>query len=118
MTFDVTGAMIEHTLDGVSQPLLIASQQPRLKAVSGPGNVFSFVIRRITGVLPCGCCREHIAQMNQWGWLKCWRNRKMIAGWLREEAAKRGHVITDRVAMDLLVAAWREYRQNRSPRSN
>lgn len=80
-----------------------------------PGDLFSIVILKITGAGPCpNQCRERIAQMNDWGWWKCWRNRKTIATWLAEEARRRGHQITDSSALDLFRAAFKELRQHRS----
>jgi hypothetical protein len=46
--------------------------------------------------------------MNEWGWLGCWLHRREIAGWLAEEAAKRGHTLTEAQLMSLFLATWRE----------
>jgi hypothetical protein len=73
-----------------------------------PGNLFSIVIHKITGQSPCANCLGRIALMNQWGWWKCWRNRKTIATWLAEEARARGHQITETSTLDFLKAAFKE----------
>lgn len=78
-----------------------------------PGNVFSTIIKGITGANPCARCNQRIKQMNDWGWLKCWFNRKTIAAWLSEEARRRGHRISDDSALDLLKAAFKEARSGK-----
>jgi len=45
--------------------------------------------------------------MNENGWLWCWRNRTLIAKWLVDEAAKRGHKIGHNKALALILAAFR-----------
>ena len=65
-----------------------------------------------------GCvltCRAHMQQMNEWGWWKCWRNRKTIAAWLAQAARHRGHQVDQARAIDLLKAAFRELRDRRQP---
>jgi hypothetical protein len=113
--------MIEHALDGVSQPLLLTNSTPivisRGRAINArfrPGSIFSTVIQKITGktTATCGECGQHMRQMNEWGWWGCWKNRKTIIGWLREEAAKRGHDISDRAALDPLRAAFKELKHS------
>lgn len=82
-----------------------------------PGTVFSRAITSITGVLPCHACRERIKQMNQWGWLRCWKNRKQIAFWLAKEASARNHPIDPNAAegiyVELFKVAVRELRAQR-----
>jgi hypothetical protein len=51
--------------------------------------------------------------MNEWGWLGCWLHRREIAGWLAEEAAKRGHTLTEASAFGLLKAAIAELQKPR-----
>lgn len=87
-----------------------APQQPRK---SGPGDKLHWLIRQITGYDPSsGClCVPRMQQMNQWGWLGCWRNRTTIYGWLKEEAAKRGVEVTDAKLGSLLKAAFKEWRK-------
>jgi len=80
-----------------------------------PGSLFSKVVFKITGVVPCARCRDRMSQMNQWGWWKCWRNRKLIASWLSEEARQRGHQITDSNSLDLFKAALKEFRKAKDP---
>lgn len=75
-----------------------------------PGNVFSMVINRVTGANPCSRCNQRIKQMNNWGWLKCWSNRKTIAAWLADEARRRGHHISNDSALAFLKAAFKEIR--------
>lgn len=82
---------------------------PATKIIVRPGDLFATVIRKITGLGPCPkSCREHIIQMNNWGWWKCWHNRRVIASWLTKEACNRGHAITDSVTLGLLRAAFME----------
>lgn len=73
-----------------------------------PGYLLSLAIKKITGVNPCGYCIARIQTMNQWGWWGCWRKRKTIAGWLSEEARRRGHQVTESNALSLLMAAFKE----------
>jgi hypothetical protein len=89
-----------------------SQETPRL-IVKKPGDILALAIRKTTGTGPCpNKCRARIAQMNEWGWWKCWLNRKTIAGWLSEEAARRGHQITDDSALDFLKAAFKELRKS------
>ena len=87
---------------------------PHLKP--GPGGIFSMVIYKITGQVPgsCGKCSSRIAQMNQWGWWKCFLNRATIISWLSEEAKRRGHIIGDREIWGLMKAARRELRYQKT----
>lgn len=75
-----------------------------------PGSAFAVAIKKITGAIPCSRCNQRMRIMNDWGWLKCWQNRRTIASWLAEEAHRRGHQITSDSAVDLLKAAIREIR--------
>lgn len=84
-------------------------------SIKNPGDLFALIIFKITGqhTANCGVCGRRKKQMNEWGWLGCWRNRKTIIAWLCEEAAKRGHKI-DKASMTVLFkAAWKELKQNR-----
>lgn len=75
-----------------------------------PGSLLATAIHHVTketGTSTCNCTAR-MNQMNAWGWWGCWRHRRTIAGWLTEEAAKRGHAIGERQALDLLKAAWRQ----------
>jgi len=79
-----------------------------------PGTVFSRLIKKVTGEQPCPVkCRERVQLMNQWGWWKCWRERKTIAGWIAEEARKRGHAIDESNALEILMAAFKELRKQK-----
>jgi hypothetical protein len=97
-----------------------AGPKPHIRSDIGthPGDMFSWIIKKITGESPCWRCQERIQQMNKWGWMECWRQQQVIIGWLVDEARRRGHVITYKVATDMLLAAWKEYRQNRQHRSD
>ena len=71
--------------------------------------MFARLIKKVTGEQPCPVkCLERVQLMNQWGWWKCWRERKTIAGWIAGEARKRGHNITESNALDILKAAFKE----------
>lgn len=60
-----------------------------------PGDLMSIVIHKITGETPCPTCDARIQQMNTWGWIKTWHNRRLIVGWIRDESIKRGYPSTD-----------------------
>jgi hypothetical protein len=83
----------------------------RIRRTPQPGDLLAVIIFRITAEPVRSCvelCPERRAQMNEWGWWKCWCNRKTIIAWLRQEAAKRGHAISDRALLDLIKAAFNE----------
>jgi predicted Fe-S protein YdhL (DUF1289 family) len=110
--FESVEAEIEHaicqTLTEESKKRLCV-QRNRVN-VARPGDVFSAVIHTITGrhALTCGVCQQRMKKMNDWKWFGCWRHRQEIIGWLQEEAAKRGHRITNDAALSLLKAALKE----------
>jgi hypothetical protein len=85
--------------------------QPIIKR-TGPGDILSSAILKLTGreISMCGICGLRRTAMNEWGWWSCWRHRNEIAGWLVEEARKRGHTVTQGAAVDLLRAAFKELR--------
>lgn len=58
-------------------------------------------IHVLTGEKQAGscACTARQAQMNQWGIMECFRQRRVIAGWLIEEAQKRGYIVTRRQAL-------------------
>ena len=87
-----------------------------LKRSSNPGDIFASIIFKITGQNAGGCgpCRDRIKQMNDWGWIECWRNRNTIVAWLVEEAARRKHKIDNSAAVTLLKAAFHELRNLQS----
>jgi hypothetical protein len=97
------------------RPKLQAHSNSHVRAFVLPGNLFSVAIVKITGrpAKTCGRCVERIRTMNNWGWWRCWRNRKTIATWLAEEARARGHSIDETSALDLFKAAFKELRKNR-----
>lgn len=84
--------------------------EPRRRSTLQPGAIFSLVIYKITGqrTSNCGLCGSRKNQMNQLGWLGCWKNRKIIIGWLVDEARKRGHVIDQQTVFALFTAAIKE----------
>lgn len=60
-----------------------------------PGRLLKRVIEWLTGEPPratCSC-KDRAKQMDRWGWRGCWRERRVIAGWLVGEAKKRGHAV-------------------------
>ncbi len=56
--------------------------------LASPCHWLKAAIKQVTGASPCGACIERCKQMDAWGWVGCWRNRRVIAGWLTEEAEK------------------------------
>ncbi len=84
-------------------------EESRYFSSSGPlpGHILALIISTITGEAPCHECSSRIETMNENGWLWCWRNRTLIAKWLVDEAAKRGHKIGHNKALALILAAFR-----------
>lgn len=73
-----------------------------------PGTIFSDLIFKITGEkLSSDDSYNKKKQMNQWGWLESWNNRKIILKWLIEEAEKRGYKIGEDRALSLLREAFK-----------
>lgn len=88
--------------------------KPEPAPAHGPGSILKLAIKSITGETPgSSCaCNKRAKLMDSWGWWGCWKRRDEIAGWLAEEAKKRGHPIEDHAAaLSLLKAAWRESRR-------
>lgn len=57
----------------------------------GPGKELKLLLAAIGITTQTGCdCNKKAAQMNQWGVEGCRQHRDEIAGWLRDNAAKRG----------------------------
>lgn len=79
----------------------------------GPGEIMAYIIRQITGERMCPRCRTRVNWMNEAGWKECWKQRKMIVGWIVEEAKERGYDVKDKAASALLKAAFTEYRKTR-----
>jgi hypothetical protein len=79
-----------------------------------PGDLLSIVVHEVTGVRPCINCLDHIEVMNQWGWWRCWLNRKTISSWLSEEARSRGHEISESAALGLVRVAFKELSNRKS----
>ena len=77
-----------------------------------PGHMLGTAIRLVTGEQAGGgcACNDRRRLMDTWGWWGCWKRRGLIAGWLVEEAEKRGHAISGSKALGLLRAAIREVR--------
>ncbi len=75
-----------------------------------PGDVLSLMIKKVTGrhAATCGVCVARMRRMNEEGWWWSWKNRDLILGWLTDEAAKRGHAITDSHALSLFRATFAE----------
>jgi hypothetical protein len=80
-----------------------------------PGTLLASLIHQLTGKVPSNCvtCSERAKQMNEWGWLGCWRNRDVILCWLAEEAEKLGHKVDGNTVSGLLKAAIKERLGNR-----
>ncbi len=47
-----------------------------------PGSLLAYLIFKFTYKPPCCTCTKRANQMNQWGWWRCWKNRKTIFSWL------------------------------------
>ncbi len=90
----------------------IVTSTPQINGSLRPGSLLSSLIFKITGqsTKSCGICGARMAMMNKNGWWWCWKNRKMIIGWLIEEAKKRGRDINEASALSLLKAALKETR--------
>ncbi len=103
-----------YTVQGCEGGIRPTVEEPQLRIGSTfrPGEIFSLVIFKITGqkTANCGICGQRKMQMNRWGWWGCWKNRKVLTGWLIEEAKKRGHDINEDSALSLLKAALKETR--------
>lgn len=96
----------------VDVPPVKAQNVPGIIRSLHPGSAFALAIKKITGAIPCARCNQRIRVMNDWGWFKCWQNRRIIASWLAEEAHRRGHQITSDSAVGLLKAVIREIRRS------
>jgi len=92
----------------------------RGRVLARPGDLLAIVIGKITGAHythTCDCA-QRAAAMNEWGWWGCWTRRQMILGWLREEAAKRGHKVEQGAILELFLAAIRELQARRNGRAD
>jgi hypothetical protein len=58
-----------------------------------PGDILAKLIHTFTGETPCGACDARRKQMNEWSWTGCVVHIKEIAGWIEEEAQKRGKTL-------------------------
>lgn len=106
--YDASGNEVGHATVTIHAP----APAPPSPWTLGPGSLLAAAIKAVTGETPSPTCQctARARQMNEWGWWRCWRNREQIAGWLVEEAQKRGHAIEHGKALGLLRAAWREAR--------
>jgi hypothetical protein len=84
--------------------------------VMQPGDLLAILLKKITGknAATCGQCAVRMQKMNSWGWLECWVRRHEIIGWLSEEAASRGHPISEDAVWSLFKAGWHELGQKES----
>jgi hypothetical protein len=80
-----------------------------------PGDLFAKIIFSITGkaAATCGKCAQRVRWMNAWKFWGCWKHRKEIEGWLLEECASRGHIITKDKMTSLVRAAFKELRSSK-----
>jgi len=97
-----------------------------------PCALLKTAIHKLTGEKPCGQCVERCKQMDEWGWWRCWKERRTIARWMKEAAqdradkkeqaaqkaaedAKKARESADAIdeseALTMLRAAWREMRR-------
>lgn len=78
--------------------------------ITRPGDILAYAIEHVTGEAAANkcSCGARQQQMNEWGWFLCLINIKTIAGWLTEEANKRGYDI-EGDALGFLEAAIRAY---------
>lgn len=74
-----------------------------------PGAVLKWAIWKLTGVRACGQCSDRSRQMDRWGWVGCWRNRKKIIGWLIHEARARDQELTQKAAGELILSAFKQF---------
>lgn len=98
--------------DAARTPSPVPPEVTGLSVIAKPGDLMAAIIFKVTGQRSgmCGPCAERVRQMNEWGWFRCWLNRKTILRWLAEEAAKRGHPIEEAKLTELLKIAFREAR--------
>lgn len=86
------------TYKGVDVPQTGGAVMPApKKSPMRPGDLLAMAIEKATGIKAtsrCNCAARQ-KQMNEWGWLGCWRHRKTIVGWLVDEAKKRKATISD-----------------------
>lgn len=87
---------------GVSQPVVSSS---------GSGSLLHWALKDLAGQdVSAGCgCGARIAEMNSRGYWWCWKNRKVIMGWLQEEAVKRGIQVDDSRLSSIIKAGFREF---------
>lgn len=78
-----------------------------------PGDVLAAVILQLTGknARTCSKCGRRVMKMNSWGWAGSIAHLSEITGWLKEEAAERGHPMDDNTAAALFNAAWEELKE-------
>ena len=114
--WDAGGNLVSHEIEIRTPISAAAPTHAENPCTTGPGALLKRAIQTMTGDTPGpGCaCNRRCKKMNDWGWWGCWRNRDTIAGWLVEEAAKRGHTVTPSAAMTLLRAAVKEARSPRT----
>ena len=129
--WDHKGRLVSHACEARS-PERNTSKRAHDGKRNSPCILLKAAIRKLTGETPCGQCLDRCKTMDQWGWWKCWRNRRTIAAWLKDAADKRAGQLEDQAeqlaakakraraaadaidedrALTLLRAAWRELRR-------
>lgn len=94
-------------IEAIADPTI---ESPDASFSSQPGSLLKWAIWKATGIKACSTCSERSRQMDQWGWLGCWKERKTITDWLIHECKSRGHEVTRATARKLLGAAFRAFR--------
>ena len=86
-------------------------ERQRAEDARKPGTILAAAIKAAVGVdLGAGCavCSERKKQMDQWGFLGCWRNRREILGWVSAEATARGIKVTPFMVLRAIKAAVKQ----------
>jgi hypothetical protein len=78
----------------------------------GPGTELKKMLALVGITASEGCaCNERAATMDNWGCDETERRIPEVAGWLREEAERRGVIYVDAAARVLIVMAIRNARK-------
>lgn len=90
----VTASLAISTASRPSEKMRLTKKLKRYAKVVesfGPGTELSKLLRAAGFSPEEGClCTEHKKEMNDRGWKWCYENADTIAGWLHEEAERRG----------------------------
>ncbi len=111
--YEITGCEDQNR---VAPDTRISASHGKSNASLRPGFLLSTLIFKITGqsTKSCGVCGARMALMDRNGWWWCWKNRKIITGWIVEEAKKRGYEISKVNVLNLFKAAFKEMKKKKS----